>query len=56
VLATLAMSAKGVALRLAAGNGSVATLARGVEIAAAAVVLILGLLLLGGALAAGLPG
>jgi ABC-type nickel/cobalt efflux system permease component RcnA len=55
-LATLAVSAKGVALRLAGTGGSVAVLARGVEIAGAALVLLLGLLLLGGALAAGLPG
>jgi ABC-type nickel/cobalt efflux system permease component RcnA len=55
-LATVAVSAKGVALRLAGTGGSVAVLARSVEIAGAAVVLLLGLLLLGGALAAGLPG
>jgi ABC-type nickel/cobalt efflux system permease component RcnA len=55
-LAVLAVSAKGLALRLAGGNGSVAMLARGVEIAGAAAVLVLGLLLLGGALATGLPG
>jgi ABC-type nickel/cobalt efflux system permease component RcnA len=55
-LATLAVSAKGLALRLAGENGSVAMLARGVEIAGAAAVLLLGLLLLGGALSAGMPG
>jgi ABC-type nickel/cobalt efflux system permease component RcnA len=54
-LATLAVSAKGVALRLAGGGsgtgGALALrLARGVEIAGAAAVLLLGLFLLGGAL------
>ena len=52
-LATLAVSAKGIALRLAdAGTGGAAVLlvARGIEIAGAAAVLLLGLFLLGGAL------
>jgi len=54
-LATLAVSAKGVALRLASGGtgGALALrLAHGVEIAGAAAVLLLGLFLLGGAVAA----
>src|SRR5262249_9687985 len=52
-LAPLAVSAKGLVLRLAgAGSGGTLALrlARGVEIAGAAVVLLLGLVLLGGAL------
>jgi ABC-type nickel/cobalt efflux system permease component RcnA len=52
-LATLAVSAKGVALRLAKGGtgGAVALrLARGIEIGGAAAVLLLGLFMLGGAL------
>ena len=52
-LATLAVSAKGVALRLANGGTGAAMalrIARGVEIAGAAAVLLLGLFLLGGAL------
>ena len=55
-LATLAVSARGVALKLAGTDGAVAVLGRGIEIAGAAAVLLLGLLLLGGALSAGLPG
>jgi nickel/cobalt exporter len=57
LLAGLAVSAKGLALRLA---GTDSTLANGVlktiEIAAALAVLLFGLLLLGGALSGGLPG
>jgi ABC-type nickel/cobalt efflux system permease component RcnA len=52
-LATLAVSAKGLALRLANGGTGAAValrLARGVEIAGAAAVLLLGLFMLGGAL------
>lgn len=55
-LATLAVSARGVAIRLAGSEGStVMRVARGIEIAGAAAVLILGLLLLGGALSGALP-
>jgi ABC-type nickel/cobalt efflux system permease component RcnA len=56
VLATLAVSAKSVALRLAGSGGTVAILGRGIEIAGAAAVFLLGVLLLGGALSTGLPG
>ena len=56
-LATLAVSARGVAVRLAGTDSPVAErVVRIGEIAAAAAVLLLGLLLLGGALAHGLPG
>jgi ABC-type nickel/cobalt efflux system permease component RcnA len=56
-LATIAVSAKGLAVRLAgAESGTAARVVRGFEIAAALVVLLLGLLLLGGALSGGLPG
>ncbi len=56
-LATLAVSARGVAVRLAGTDSPVAErVVRIAEIAAAAAVLLLGLLLLGGALAHGLPG
>ena len=53
-LATLAVVAKGVALRFARVEaGPAGKIAHGVEIAGAAAVLVLGLLLLGGALASG---
>ncbi len=56
-LATLAVTAKDVVLRFSGGGSVMVTrLARGVEIAGAAAVLLLGLLLLGGSLASGLPG
>lgn len=56
VLATLAVSARGLAVRLAGTRSGLATgLVRTIEIGAAAAVLLLGLLLLGGALATGLP-
>jgi ABC-type nickel/cobalt efflux system permease component RcnA len=56
-LATLAVSARGVALRLAGTQSTFATvLIKTVEILAALAVLLFGLLLLGGALAGGLPG
>jgi nickel/cobalt transporter (NicO) family protein len=56
-LATLAVSARGVALRLAGAQSPLAAgVLRTVEIAAAFAVLVFGLLLLGGALATGLPG
>jgi ABC-type nickel/cobalt efflux system permease component RcnA len=56
VLIALAVSAKGLAVRLAGPESRVAVRALGgIEIAAAALVLLLGLLLLGGALANGLP-
>ena len=56
MLAALAVSARGLAQRMAAGgSGGGAMIVRGLEIAAAAVVLLFGLLLLGGALAEGLP-
>jgi ABC-type nickel/cobalt efflux system permease component RcnA len=52
-LATLAVSAKGVALRLVgAESGAAYTVVRVAEIGGAAVVLLFGLLMLGGALAA----
>ena len=55
-LATLAMSAHGFALRLAGTDSVVAyRVVRGLEILAALLVLGLGIVLLGGALAAGLP-
>ena len=57
VLATLAVTAKGLAVQLAGADSVVAYRAvRGLEIAAAALVLLLGIVLLGGALATGLPG
>jgi ABC-type nickel/cobalt efflux system permease component RcnA len=57
VLATLAVSARGLAVRLAGAQSQLASvLIRTIEIAAAAAVLLLGLLLLGGALSGGLPG
>jgi len=57
VLATLAVSARGLAVRLAGAQSELASvLIRTIEIAAAAAVLLLGLLLLGGALSTGLPG
>jgi nickel/cobalt transporter (NicO) family protein len=57
VLATLAVSARGFAVRLAGSRSAIAFgLARTIEIAAAASVLLLGILLLGGALSRGLPG
>ena len=57
VLAALAVSARGVALRLAGGVDSPAAyrLVRTIEIGGAACVLLLGLVLLGGSLATGLP-
>ena len=56
-LATLAVSAKGVALALAGADSTVAyRLVRGAEVAGAAVILLFGLSLLGGALSTGLPG
>ena len=55
-LATLAISARGVALRMVGSETSaLMRMARGIEIAGAAAVLLLGLTLLGGALSAGLP-
>ena len=55
-LAVLAVSARGVAVRLAGIDSPVTErLVHGVEILAAAAVLVLGLVLLGGALANGLP-
>ncbi len=57
LLATLAVSARGLALRLAGGQSAVALgIMRAIEIAAALAILLLGLLLLGGALSGGLPG
>jgi ABC-type nickel/cobalt efflux system permease component RcnA len=57
LLATLAVSARGLALRLAGGQSRLALgLMRAIEIAAALAILLLGLLLLGGALSGGLPG
>ncbi len=56
-LATLAVSAKGVAVALAGADSNVAyRLVRGAEVAGAAVILLFGLSLLGGALSTGLPG
>ena len=56
-LAALAVSAKGLALRLSGTRSTfAAVLVRAIEIAAALAVLIFGLLLLGGALSGGLPG
>ncbi len=56
-LATLALSARGLAVRFVGTDSPVAArLGRAAEIAAAAAVLLLGLLLLGGALSHGLPG
>jgi ABC-type nickel/cobalt efflux system permease component RcnA len=57
VLAGLAVSAKGLALRLAGAESALAGgILRTIEIAAALAVLLFGLLLLGGALSGGLPG
>jgi ABC-type nickel/cobalt efflux system permease component RcnA len=57
LLATMAVSARGLAVRLAGTQSRLASgLIRTIEIAAAAAVLLLGLLLLGGALSSGLPG
>lgn len=56
-LATLAVSARGLAERLAGADSVMAArVVRGLEITAALLVLLLGITLLGGALAAGLPG
>lgn len=55
-IATLAVSARGVAVRIAGVDSPVtARLVKGAEIAAAALVLLLGLTLLGGSLVNGLP-
>ncbi len=55
-LAAIAVSAKGVAVRLAgADSAAVVRAVRALEIAAAFVVLVFGLVLLGGALVNGLP-
>lgn len=55
-IATLAVSARGVAVRIAGVNSPfTARLVKGAEIAAAALILLLGLTLLGGALVSGLP-
>jgi len=57
VLAGLAVSAKGAALRLAGAESPAgAVLLRAIEIGGGVVVLLFGLLLLGGALSGGLPG
>jgi ABC-type nickel/cobalt efflux system permease component RcnA len=57
VLAGLAVSAKGLALRLAGAESALASgILKTIEIAAALAVLLFGLLLLGGALSGGLPG
>ena len=57
MLATLAVSAKGLALRLAGNQSRMAIgLVSAIEIVAALAVLLFGLLLLGGAIAGGLPG
>ena len=57
VLATLAVSARGLATRLAGSESSLALGAiRAVEILAALAILLFGLLMLGGAIAGGLPG
>lgn len=50
ILATMAVTAKGVALRYASSTTSAARISNGIEIAGAALVLILGLVLLGAAL------
>jgi nickel/cobalt exporter len=56
-LAGLAVSAKGLALRLAGAESALASgILKTIEIAAALAVLLFGLLLLGGALSGGLPG
>jgi nickel/cobalt exporter len=56
VLATLAVTAKGIALRFASADANVAMrVVRGFEIGGAGAVLLLGLFLLGGALSTGLP-
>jgi ABC-type nickel/cobalt efflux system permease component RcnA len=56
-LAGLAVSAKGLALRLAGAESALGNgILRTIEIAAALAVLLFGLLLLGGALSGGLPG
>jgi len=55
-IATLAVSARGVAVRIAGVDSpATARLVKGAEIAAAALVLLLGLALLGGSLVNGLP-
>ena len=57
VLATLAVSARGLAMRLAGSESGVALGAiKAVEILAALAILVFGLLMLGGAIAGGLPG
>jgi nickel/cobalt exporter len=57
VLATLAVSARGLAMRLTGNESSLALGAiKAVEIVAALAILLFGLLMLGGALAGGLPG
>ncbi len=57
VLAGLAVSAKGLALRLAGAESALGSgILKTIEIAAALAVLLFGLLLLGGALSGGLPG
>ncbi|OCO98124.1 MULTISPECIES: nickel/cobalt transporter [unclassified Ensifer] len=50
ILATMAVTAKGVALRYASSTASAARISNGIEIAGALLVLILGLILLGAAL------
>ncbi|ANK73926.1 MULTISPECIES: nickel/cobalt transporter [Ensifer] len=50
ILATMAVTAKGVALRYAANGAAAARISNGIEIAGAALVLLLGLALLGAAL------
>ena len=57
VLAALAVSARGMALRLAGSESGFALGAiKAVEILAASAILVFGLLMLGGALSGGLPG
>ena len=57
VLATLAVSARGLAVRLAGEQSAVAAgVLKAIEVTAALAVLLLGLLLLGGALSRGWPG
>jgi ABC-type nickel/cobalt efflux system permease component RcnA len=57
LLATLAVSAHGFATRIAGADSVVAwRVVRGLEIAAALLVLALGIVLLGGAIASGVPG
>jgi ABC-type nickel/cobalt efflux system permease component RcnA len=56
VLAALAVGARGVAVRLAGTSAAAGVRAvRGLEIVAAAVVMLFGLIMLGGAIAGGLP-